>query len=300
MSRGVLLLGGGGFIGKALARRLIAVGRTVHILARSPFSVPEASVHQGSLEDHALLGRLLPFCDTVVHLASETNPGLSAQHPSLESANLVPTLALLEVLQAFPAIHLIYLSSGGTVYGNPDRLPVPEEAPLSPLSYHAAGKIAQEAFLQTFRAHRRAVTVLRPSNAYGPGQLLRTGFGLVRTVLEHVKNDTVLEVWGDGEAVRDFVYADDVAEACARFVDIPEDSGTYNVGSGEGCSINQLLRLVGEVCGREPRVRYQPARNGDVLKVVLDITRLRDAGWAPQVGLEEGLCRTWNWVREHS
>lgn len=294
----VLLLGGGGFIGRTLARRLAVAGRTVHVLARHGFSQPHVFVHQGSVADRALVERLLQVCGTVVHLASETTPGVSAHRPVLETGNLASTLGLLEALQTFPAAHLIYFSSGGTLYGNPSRLPVPEDAPLAPLSYHGAGKAAQEMFLQAFRAQGRAVTVLRPANAYGPGQPLRSGFGLVRNVLEHVRRGTELEVWGDGEAVRDFIYVDDVVDACVRFIDSPEDNGTYNVGSGEGCSINQLIRLVGQVCGKEPQVSLRPAREGDVHKVVLDVARLRKAGWAPRVGLEEGLRRTWDWLRQ--
>jgi len=292
---GVLLLGGG-FIGGALARHLAMAGRTVHVLARRGFSLPDVFVHQGSVGDRVLLERLLAGCGTVVHLASDTTPGVSAHRPTRETGNIVATLRLLEAIQAFPAVHLIYFSSGGTLYGDPVMLPVPEDAPLSPLSYHGAGKAAQEMFLQAFRAQGHAVTVLRPANTYGPGQPLRSGFGLVRNVFEHVRTGTELEVWGDGEAVRDFIYVDDVVGACTRFIDCPGDNGTYNIGSGEGCSVNQLINLVGQVCGKMPQVRFQPPREGDVSQVVLDITRLRKAGWEPLVGLEEGLRRTWNWL----
>jgi UDP-glucose 4-epimerase len=233
----------------------------------------------------------------VVHLAAETTPGSSARHPSLEAGNLLPTLTLLEVLQDFPDIHLIYFSSGGTLYGNPAALPVAEDAPFAPLSFHGAGKAAQEMYLQAFRAQGQAVTILRPANAYGPGQPLKPGFGLVRTVLEHIRRNTVLEVWGDGTAVRDYVFVDDVAAACVRLIAQPGDNGSYNVGSGMGHSINELILCAGEVCGRELQVVYRPARRSDVAKVVLDISRLRAAGWQPQVDLTEGFRRTWEWLR---
>ncbi len=299
MSGGVLLLGGGGFLGTALARRLTVAGKEVHVLARHGMAVsfPGLTVHRGSLEDGALLRRLLPACRTVVHLASETTPGSSSGRPGLEVGNLLPTLTLLEILQDFPDRHLIYFSSGGTLYGNPSRLPVPEEACPAPLSYHGAGKAAAEMYLQAFRAQGRAVTVLRPANAYGPGQSPRAGFGLVRTLLEHARNGTVLEVWGDGETVRDFVYMDDVADACALFVDRPDDNGTYNVGSGAGHSINAVIGLVERTCGKAPPVSYLPARESDVRAVVLDISRLCALGWEPRVELVEGISRTWDWLQ---
>lgn len=299
MSDAVLLLGGG-FIGAALARQLAAAGKTVHVLARRPASAdfPRMQWHQGDLRDRELLKQLLPVCGTVVHLASETTPGASARRPLLEGGNLQPTLTLLDALQDYPDTHLIYFSSGGTVYGNPTSLPVTEDAPLAPLSFHGAGKAAQEMFLQAFRAQGRAVTILRPANAYGPGQPLKAGFGLVRTVLENIRHGRPIEVWGDGETVRDYVYVDDVATACALLVDRPNDSGSYNIGSGAGCSINALIRLAGEVTGQMPRVVYREARRSDVARVVLDVSRLQASGWMPRIGLAEGLSRTWQWLNQ--
>lgn len=300
MKGDAVLLIGGGFIGAALARQLGAIDRPLHVLTRRPASAdfPPLYWHRGDLQDRELLARLLPDCKTVVHLASETTPGSSARHPTLEAGNLLPTLGLLEVLQDFPDIHLIYFSSGGTLYGNPAVLPVAEDAPFAPLSFHGAGKAAQEMYLQAFRAQGRAVTIMRPANAYGPGQPLKAGFGLVRTVLEKIRSGQPIEVWGDGEAVRDFVYVDDVAAACVLFIDRPDDSGTYNVGSGEGCSINALIRLAGEVAERTPQVIYRAARRSDVAKVVLDVSRLRATGWAPLTGLAEGLARTLRWLNQ--
>jgi UDP-glucose 4-epimerase len=300
MGHEAVLLLGGGFIATALARQLAAAGKVVHVLARRPASAdfPPVHWHQGDLQDRDLLKQLLPECGTVVHLAAETTPGSSARHPPMEAGNLQPTLMLLDVLQNHPDRHLIYFSSGGTVYGNPASLPVAEDAPLAPLSFHGAGKAAQEMFLQAFRGQGRAVTILRPANAYGPGQPLKAGFGLVRTVLDNLRQGRPVEVWGDGETVRDFVYVDDVAAACSLFVDRPRDNGTYNVGSGEACSINALIRVAGEVTGQVPRVVYREARRSDVARVVLDISRLRAAGWAPRIGLAEGLSRTWQCLNQ--
>lgn len=283
MSRdGILLFGGAGFIGGALAQRLDREGRKTHILGR----------HDADRLEH-----LLPGCGTVVHLASATTPSSSNGHPSLELDNLAPTLALLEAMQHHPGTHLIFFSSGGTLYGNPEQLPVPEHAPVAPLSYHGAGKAALEVFLQVFRKEH-AVTILRPANAYGPGQTLRQGFGLIRTVLEHARRGTVLEIWGDGENVRDFVYVDDVIEACMRFVNLPSDSGTYNIGSGRGHTLNQVIALAESVCGVPLSTVYKPAREMDVRGVVLDISRLHAVlGWQPRTGLEDGLRRTWKWLQ---
>ncbi len=126
---------------------------------------------------------------------------------------------------------------------------------------------------------------------------MRGGFGLVRTVLEHVRLGTTMEIWGDGGNVRDFVHVDDVAEACARLVSLPEDSGTYNLGNGKGHSVNEVLRMVEEVSGRPVSKTYRPARTVDVRNVVLDISLLqRRLSWTPQMTLEEGIRGTWEWL----
>jgi UDP-glucose 4-epimerase len=303
MSRdSILLLGGAGFIGTALARRLAVRGQRVHVISRKPpaHSEPGIVVHAGNLGDAVLLEKLLPECGTVVHLASTTTPGTSAAHPARESGNLASTLHLLEILQRRQDTHLIFLSSGGTVYGNPMRNPVSEHAPLAPRSYHGAAKVALEGFLQAFRASGHAVTVLRPSNAYGPGQSLHQGFGLVRTVLQNILRGSALEIWGDGKNVRDFVYVEDVVEAIVRVAAISNDSGTYNVGSGKGYTINQVLAIAQQVSGMQAHVEYRPARSVDVREVVLDIAHIQSAiGWQASVDLEQGMRHTWAWLLEN-
>lgn len=276
---GVLLLGGTGFIGGALAKRLQQDKIRTHILGR---------------HDVGRLEQVLPQCGTVIHLACATTPGSSATEPDMEKGNLALTLRLLEAMRTQPETHLIFFSSGGTVYGNPERLPVSEDSPIAPLSNHGAGKAAQEAFCQAHRALGHAVTILRPSNAYGPGQTIKSGFGLIRTMLECVRLDVPLEIWGDGENVRDFIYIDDVVEATTRFIKLPQDSGTYNLGSGVGYSVNQVKGIVEAVCGKELRTIYRPARGIDVRSVVLDNSRLAARlGWQAGVGLKDGVAHTW-------
>jgi UDP-glucose 4-epimerase len=295
-----ILIIGAGFVGTALAHRLADKGLGVHILSPNPRGLDSSrlQLHRGSLEDESLLDTLLSRCDTVFHTASATTPGSSTHDPVLEGThNILPTLKLLAALQKYPNVHLVYLSSGGCVYGNPVSTPVTETHPLQPQSYHGAGKVAAEAFLHAFRAHSsgaQPVTVLRPSNLYGPGQPLREGFGLVRTVLERLRTDSVLEVWGDGETVRDFIYIDDFVDACERFIDLSDDSDTYNVASGFSCSINELIKIVQRVCGKPLQVRYRTGRRTDVRTVVLDTSKLRKRlNWLPAVTLEEGISRLW-------
>lgn len=300
MTDGILLLGGAGFIGRALARRLSAEGCHIHVLSRRPADNDWAGVeyHRGSLDDAALLRSILPECHTVIHLACTTTPTASACQPMLEALqNLTPTLRLLELLNMQPK-RLIFLSSGGTVYGDPGPESVAEDLATMPRSYYGAGKVALESFLNAFAVEAAVPTVIvRPSNAFGPGQELRRGFGIIRTLLEHARRCTTLSIWGDGSIVRDFIFIDDVVEAICRLIDHPAPGRTYNLGAGIGTSLNELIALVERVSLRKLKVEYMPARRIDVQRIILRTARLEaDCGWRPQISLEEGIRRTWRWL----
>lgn len=301
--KSVLLLGGTGFLGTALARRLALEHWDVCVVGRRAVNPVITGVisRQTSLDDTVMLRELLSRYPIVVHLASTTTPGSSASSPVREAEeNVLPALRLLEVLMEFEPIRLIYVSSGGALYGNPLVLPVTEDQPLWPLSNHGAGKVAVEGFLRVYgRQHGERITVLRPSNVYGPNQPLRKGFGVIRTMLEHARRGIAMEFWGDGETVRDFLFIEDWVEACWRLLAPTAPTGVYNIGVGQGYSLNTLRAVVERVTGRELRVRWQPARSVDVREVVLDSTRLRTAtGWTPQITLEEGIKQMWDWLED--
>ena len=280
----VLLLGADGFVGQALAHRFAAAG------------IPHEKIGR---ENPDQLAARLTQCRTVIHLASSTTPGSSAGKPQLEAENIALTAGLTDMLARLPQTHLIYFSSGGALYGNPATLPVTEESAIQPISEHGSSKAAQEALCCALRLRGQAVTILRPSNIYGPGQSLKRGFGLIRTLLECVRTGAPVEVWGDGENIRDFIFIDDVTEACLLLVRRPDNRGTYNLGSANGFSINQVLKLIEAITGKDIRVLTRPSRGVDVRAVVLDPSRIRrDLGWAAQTSLAEGIQKTWDWVRQ--
>jgi UDP-glucose 4-epimerase len=302
--KNILLLGGGGFIGSALARRLCKKKFNVHVLSKhfsDPGIEPNMLFYPGTLDDKEILERVLPECKTVIHLASSTTPGSSSRQPALEAdKNITSTLRFLDILQGYKNVHIIFVSSGGTLYGNPESTPVNETHPINPLSFHGAGKVALETFMRTFSTlPEQSVTIVRPSNVYGPGQPLRSGFGVVRTMLEHVRRGTVMEIWGDGTSVRDFLYIDDMLSALICLIDSPHDNNTYNVGSGTGYSLNQLKEVIESVCGKKLSAVYRPSRKSDVKTIILNSSRLRKkTKWHPMVSLEEGVELTWKWLKQ--
>ncbi|MGH8353647.1 MAG: NAD-dependent epimerase/dehydratase family protein [Pseudomonas sp.] len=303
--QGILLIGGTGFLGSALARTLAAAGREVHVLARSAEPGRRAGVHyhRGAQDEAHIVTSLLRECRTVVHLAANSTPGTPAATLLTEvEQSLLPTARLLDSMESTPPARLLFISSGGSLYGNPQHLPVGEQQGASPISCHAAGKVSLEAFFTTF-AHGRNIplAILRPSNLYGPRQPLRAGFGLVRTLLEKVKLGEPIVIRGDGSAVRDYLYIDDAVDACRRLIDTSQAIGPYNAGSGSGVSIATLVRLCSEATGRTIPVIHQSAPNTDVRAIVLDSSRLAtETGWTATVSLQEGIAHTWHWLEENS
>lgn len=298
MAPSLLLLGGNGFIGQALARKYAELGYTIHSISRrqSP-TLPGIQTYSASLDDVALMDQLIPQCDLIIHTASTCTPGSSADHPSKEGEdNLLPLLRLIEVLSKHPPRQFIFLSSGGTVYGNPEQLDVKEDTPRLPISYHGAAKSAAELFLQAFAHTGYPVTILRPSNVYGPGQVGPTGFGLIRTILQHMQSSTPMEIWGDGSTLRDYLYIDDLVEAMLQ-VQRQSCIGIFNVGTGTGHSVHEVIACAESVTERKLSVIQKPVRISDVKGIVLNCSKLNKAtGWRPSTNLQSGIRQTWQWL----
>lgn len=290
----VLLVGGTGFIGRALATRLAAMGHEVHVLGRRPAAgFPEGIVvHCGDQGEPAVVRPLLARCSAVVHLAGATVPADTVWQPVAEvEASLLPALRFLECAQEFLGRRYVLLSTGGALYG--DATFASEKTLLAPGSYHGAAKQSLESFFRVFGQRKASgLSILRPSNVYGPGQPLRDGFGVIRTLLERARDGGRLVVYGDGGAVRDYLYIDDMVAACIAALATP--AVTCNIGSGEGVALRELIVIVERVTGRTLAVDYRPARASDVARIVLDAGLAREKlHWAPGVGLEEGIARTW-------
>lgn len=300
---GILLIGGTGFLGTAIAKALAANGRKVHLLARRAIPGLRNGVryYSGSQDESATVVELLRKCSTVVHLAATSTPAsTSASFLSEAKESLLPCARLFELMAPIPPARMLFVSSGGSIYGNPQQLPVSEQQLPSPISYHAAGKLSLETFFTTFAISAGiSLAILRPSNIYGPNQPLRKGFGLIRTVLEKARVREEVAIRGDGSAVRDYLYIDDFVDACIRLIDMPDAVGPYNVGTGHGVCVSDLIRLCSEVVGFDIPVSYQAAPGTDVRGIILDSSKLAsDTGWSPSWSLRNGLSETWQWLRD--
>ncbi len=237
----------------------------------------------------------------MVHLASTSTPTSSAGQPLTElQGNLYPTLALLQALQSRPETPLIYLSSGGSLYSAANGESANESAHVAPRSYHGAGKVSAEHFISAWCAqYPSAVTVLRPSNIYGPGQNERAGFAIIPTAFGKLLREETLSVRGDGSSIRDYLYIDDFVTLCMRILAAPAITGmsTINASSGIGTSLNELFATVEKVTGRRLRRSYEIGNAVDSRCVVMDSSLARQRyGWSATTPLHDGLRQTWDWL----
>jgi UDP-glucose 4-epimerase len=299
----VLLIGAGGFIGQALCSALVTAGYVVRALSRTQAQSPHPQAETVTLDCKTpdQLAPLLEDCQTVIYLAASSTPGGSAGHALAElDGNLRPLLALLEAMQTRPNLRLLYFSSAGALYGDSHHSALGETADLRPRSYHGAGKVAAEQFIGAWtRQFQRSATILRPSNVYGPGQPERPGFGIIRHAFGAIRRGETLKVWGDGSAVRDYLYIDDLVTLTIAALDQPSPYKLriFNVASGETVSLNDLFQLL-ELASGQPLLRhYEPGRTVDADRIAVDADKARaQFGWQPSTTLAEGLKHTWNWL----
>lgn len=303
----VTVFGGGGFIGSAICDRLLRDGHALRIFERprvDPYRAFAAGEDvewvTGDLLSMHDLGAAIDGSDAVVHLVSTTLPKSSNDDPVYDvQTNLVASLQMLEAMRARDVRRIVFISSGGTVYGTPQRVPVDERHPTEPQVSYGIVKLAIEKYLLMYqRLHGFRTRILRVANPYGERQRVATAQGAVGVFLHRALRNEPIEVWGDGSVVRDYIYVADVAEAFAKALAYEGDESVFNISSGQGVSLNELLAQLEGLLGRPVERRYLAGRSIDVPANVLDNSLARrELGWSPQVDLARGLARTADWMR---
>jgi len=300
----VLVFGANGFVGRSVIPALLSENIPVHAVSRSVSPLPSHPLlhwHRDPESDPERLRELFADCHCAIHLASATTPGTTARHPTMEAKdNISPSLRFIEAIQEFQNIRIVFVSSGGALYGNHSQ-PVREDFSTKPISYYAAGKLALEAFFEALHNYfGHEVIVLRPSNLYGPSQHFKRSFGLIRSLIEHSLTDQRFEVWGDGETIRDYIYISDFIDSLIKVVKtnyVSSGFSRYNVSSGEGHSINAVISTIQDITGKNLDVDYRPARQSDVKRIVLDSSLFRKQyAWTPTTSLRTGILNTLSWL----
>lgn len=299
-----LVLGGRGFIGSHLVTALAVAGWRVRSFdlpgtsALAPFATlgldPRVEVLEGDFTCQDQVARAVEGCDVCFHLVSTTLPKTSNDNPAFDvESNLVSSIRLLQLATAAGVRRVVFLSSGGTVYGTPQLLPIPETHATEPECSYGIVKLAIEKYLELFRKlHGLDYVVLRLSNPFGEGQRLQASQGAVAVFLGKAMRGEAIEIWGDGTVVRDYMHISDAVEAIARAATADVQSRIFNIGSGEGLALNGVLDGIEHVLGQKTRRVYLEARSFDVPVNVLDIGRARrELGWSPRLNFLEGLER---------
>lgn len=301
----VLLIGGNGFIGSHIQDALLANGLQVSVLDRFPeryrSTLRNVQAFVGHDSDGTIARHAMEGADSVVYLASTTVPQSSSDDPARDVVdNLVPFLRYLDLASHCGVQRFVYFSSGGTVYGVPSTMPVPETHPTQPISAHGVVKLMMEKYLMALvHKHRMGVAILRVGNAYGERQNPFGTFGAIATILGCFASGRPIHIWGSGDTVRDYIYVKDVASACLKALLTDSAHGAFNIGTGQGYSLNQLVRVIGETTMEPiPEIRWEEQRGFDVPHIVLDNTLAkRKLGWEPVTSLSDGVRSTWEWVR---
>jgi UDP-glucose 4-epimerase len=293
-----LVTGDTGFLGRALVARLEADGHIARVAHNLPGS-SGASVACNLDSTVEEWRAAVEDCAGVFHLAWATVPSTANAYPlgDLET-NVAGTVRLLEALRHRPDIPLTFASSGGTVYGEPDTLPLPEHHPLRPKTAYGVSKTAAEHYALLYRRQWRVdARVVRLSNPYGPGQDIKGQLGAASIFAARALAGERIDIWGDGSAIRDYIYVDDAVSGLIATMLAPADrfgalDPVVNIGSGRGVSLRELISLLMHILDKPIEVQYKPARDFDVRANVLDIARARNIlDWSPKVSLEEGLSR---------
>ena len=297
----VLVTGGAGFIGSHIVDHLLAAGNEVVVLDDlSTGSLqnlnPEATFIKMNILDDGLMQVFeRERFDSVCHLAAQTSVSHSVEHPEFDAqVNVAGTLKVLEGCRRTGVSRIIFASSAA-VYGDVVTLPVPENSLPRPTSFYGLSKLTGEQYIQMYQTlYGLPYVILRYANVYGERQGDRGEGGVVSIFTRCLQQGEVLTVFGDGSQTCDFIYVGDVAAANVQAICSRETNRILNISTQTENSVNQLIKLLAEISGREIAIENQAARAGDILRSMLCSEEAKKAlEWIPATSFKEGLTRTY-------
>ena len=302
----ILLTGGAGFIGSHVADAYVGAGHKVVIVddlsSGKHENIPkEVEFIKADVRDRKFMeevfSRVKP--EVVNHHAAQINVRRSVEDPVFDAdINILGTLNLLELSVKHKVKRFVFASTGGAIYGEPEKLPADENTLPKPISPYGAAKYAVEVYLGYYKeVHGLNSVCLRYGNVYGPRQDPHGEAGVVAIFCKRILAGETCIIFGDGEQTRDYVFAGDVAKSNVLAPTSP--LGIYNIGTEKETSVNGLVGFLREITGRDFNVKYADPRAGEVKKISLDIKLAKKVlNWSPKVDMPEGLRKTWDWFKE--
>jgi UDP-glucose 4-epimerase len=298
-----LVIGGTGFIGKEVTRQLLERGREVISLSRGKAQpqhhTPMLTHVQGDYSNMGLLRDLLCRGCDVINLAYSTVPKTSFGDPTYDlTSNLPANVALLQEASRAEVNRLLIVSSGGTVYGDPQSLPIREDHPTNPISPYGITKLTVDCYARMFyRTIDLPVLIVRPANAYGEQQRTGVGQGFIAAAINAIQSHKTVEIYGPEGTIRDYIHVRDVASGIVCALERGTIGETYNLGTGIGhtnLEVLQHLKVEAARDGFNVSTAHLPERRFDVKANILDSSKLqRHTGWQAGVGLGTGLEAMW-------
>ena len=301
-----VIVGANGFLGSYLVDELVLRGHDVTAFDRfsaekAHYSAGGVTAVVGDFMNQADIARALAGQDYVFHFLSTTTPASAEDDPSLDvRTNIASSIDLLRTCVEAKVSRVYFASTGGAIYGDQPNTVVDENTLPQPISPYAIGKLAIERYLGYFeRKYGLASVALRISNPYGPRQRENTVQGVIPIFLRRIKSGLPLTIFGDGTMVRDYIYVSDAVGMIADTVGRDTAYGLYNVGSGVGTAVRELVEVLRSVTGSNPKLDHTAVPPTFVDHVVLDTRRFAaEFGSRDLVDLHEGVARTWKAISE--
>jgi UDP-glucose 4-epimerase len=302
----ILVTGGAGFIGSHVVDLFVAQGYEVVIVddlstGRASNLNPAAKFYQLDIRDPKLRDVFdSERPDYISHHAAQMDVRRSVAQPLFDAdVNILGSINLIEFAKEFNVKHFVYISTGGAVYGEPEKLPCDETHPINPICQYGASKHTVEHYLYMYNVnYGLSYTVLRYPNVFGPRQDPHGEAGVVAIFTGKMLAEEPITINGDGEQTRDFVFVRDCARANYLAVTNDHQSGIYNIGWGRPTSINEIYSTLAQVINYSRSVAHGPAKVGETRHIYLDASKANsDLKWSPTITLEDGLKETVEYFR---
>lgn len=294
-----LILGGCGFIGRHLVEEILKNDKDANVTIVDIFEdeyfkkVSNITQIKKSFSQILDFDNLISNANIIYHLISTTTPNDFTDKIKQDfDDTIMPTIKLLESISKYKDKKFIFVSSGGTVYGECQNIPIKENENLNPICTYAVQKVVIEKYIEAYaHLYNMKYIICRLANPYGIGQNIQKKQGIIPIFVHKILKGESLQIWGDGESIRDYIYIDDAVNALFLLSQYNGKKHIFNVGSGIGYSINQIIELImKELDIQKHIIEYLPERMCDVKRNILDISNVTmELGWKPKVCLEKGL-----------